>query len=127
MLEELDLSQTKINDEEAIYLTKFLSNNKSLPSLSLSSNSDITTAGWRRLSAVLESPQLVLENLDLSECDLNDESFTFLTNALANNRSMKSLSLRRNWKITIAGWRTLSSVLQNPHSALEKLDPRDVP
>ena len=128
MLEELNLFLTNLHYEEAIYLTNFLLSNKSLISLKFTSNGKITIVGWYRLAAVLKSLQSVLENIDLSECNIDDKSFTCLANAPANNSMLQSLSLRFNIKTTIAGWRTFSSsVLQNPYSSLEKLDIQRLP
>jgi Leucine-rich repeat (LRR) protein len=71
----------------------------------------------------LRSPTCVLENLDLYENQLNDEAMDSLIDALANNRSLRSLDLAENRRVTGAGWqRFVFTILGNPSSGLEKLD-----
>ena len=54
---------------------------------------------------------------------LDDDEVTSLINALASNRSLKSLDLFGNTGVAGATWQRLfSTVLTNPSSELEKLD-----
>ena len=64
----------------------------------------------------------MLQKLDLSDTDLSDEDVTYLANSLANNCVLRHLDLAVNSRVTEAGWRALSTVLQNHNSALEKVD-----
>mmetsp|Transcript_26263 Transcript_26263/g.56390 ORF Transcript_26263/g.56390 Transcript_26263/m.56390 type:complete len:298 (-) Transcript_26263:221-1114(-) len=103
-------------------LTNSLTNNSSLRTLNLSDNCDITTAaGWQAFSAVLQSHHSVLETLDLSYIDINDEALNSLTNALVGNNMLRELYLQGT-RITTTGWEAFSAVLRSRTSALEKLD-----
>eukprot|EP00579_Thalassiosira_antarctica_P030532 CAMPEP_0202030048 /NCGR_PEP_ID=MMETSP0905-20130828/64294_1 /ASSEMBLY_ACC=CAM_ASM_000554 /TAXON_ID=420261 /ORGANISM="Thalassiosira antarctica, Strain CCMP982" /LENGTH=476 /DNA_ID=CAMNT_0048593833 /DNA_START=1937 /DNA_END=3367 /DNA_ORIENTATION=+ len=86
------------------------------------SNLKITIAGWRTIFAFLQSPHSLLEILDLSMSGINDEVVNSLTNALVNNNKLRELDLSWNGHITATGCEAFSAVLQNPGSALEKLD-----
>ena len=56
---------------------------------------------------------------------LNDEMMTYLANSLSNNSVLRYLNLSNpqlNHRVTASGWTAFSAVLENPNSALEKLD-----
>eukprot|EP00579_Thalassiosira_antarctica_P013627 CAMPEP_0201938610 /NCGR_PEP_ID=MMETSP0903-20130614/41659_1 /ASSEMBLY_ACC=CAM_ASM_000552 /TAXON_ID=420261 /ORGANISM="Thalassiosira antarctica, Strain CCMP982" /LENGTH=652 /DNA_ID=CAMNT_0048479899 /DNA_START=124 /DNA_END=2079 /DNA_ORIENTATION=+ len=121
-LEELHLLNTGFSDDVPISLAHSLINNRSLRSLDLSANCDITKIGWTAFSFILLNPHTVLENLCLSSCGMNDETVSSIANALTNNCRLRELRLSSNNDVTAAGWEAFSTVLQNPNSALEKLD-----
>ena len=111
ILEELSLRFNGIDDEVVKSLTNALTNNSSLRCLVLSCNIAITMVGWEAFSAVLRNPIYMLENLDLSDNSINDETVNNLANAMVNNKKLRKLNLGCNPKITPTGWEALSTVL----------------
>lgn len=66
-------------------------------------------------------PSTVIENLNVSNSGINDESIGLLAKALLKNQSLKVLNLANN-KITIAGITTLFSLLQKCISNVEEVN-----
>ena len=123
-LERLMLAQNWINDAAAQSLFNALTSKTTLKTLNLGYIRGITITGWRVLFDFLRNQTCALENLDLSDNSPNDEAMNALTDALASNRSLKSLNLGGNYGITATWQRFFSTVLANPSSELEKLDLR---
>ena len=98
--------------------------NAHIKRLDLSYCRGITTAGWRALFELLQSPNCALEELSLYDNRFNAETVSFLANALVNNNRLRELDLRLNLNVSSNGWEALSVVLQSPNSALEKLNLR---
>ena len=122
-LERINLGGNTINDAAAQPLSDALASSTTLKTLNLSNIRGITITGWHVLFDFLRSQTCALEDLDLSSNELNDEVMVSLTDALASNRSLKSLNLNTNDGFTGAAWqRFFSTVLANPSSGLEKLD-----
>ena len=121
-LDGLDLWKNYIDIAVANLLANALANGTSLKALCLGTSYEITTEGWRAVFAALSSPRCVIKELDLNSNEFNDEVVTHLSNALSNNCVLKELDLHGNAEVTPSGWRAFSAVLQNPNSALEKLD-----
>ena len=123
--EKLSLEGNDINDAAAQSLSDALASNTTLKTLNLAAIRGITLTGWRVLFHFLRSQTCALENLNLRYNQFNDEVMVSLTDALASNRSLKSLNLSDNFEVTGATWqRFFSTVLTNPSSELEKLDLR---
>ena len=121
-LEKLKLGGNNINDAAAQSLSNALASNTTIKTLDLGFTRGITPTGWRVLFGAIHSPTCVLEDLYLGN-DLNDEVMSSLTDALASNRSLKSLNLYDNFGVTGVAWqRFFSATLANPSSGLEKLD-----
>ena len=126
VLEDLVLSDNRLGDGAMVFLTEALATNGSLKSLDLSCNNHVTGAAWHGFfSAVLANPNSGLENLDFGYCDINDDAIRTLTDALVINSKLKVLILNSN-DLIVEGWLGFSSVLESPHTALEKLDLRDI-
>jgi hypothetical protein len=66
----------------------------------------------------------MIESIDLSQNNCDDEKMESLTNALANNYRLKELQLCYNYDITPAGWQSLFQLLQRPSCGLESLNIR---
>ena len=121
-LEHLDLGFNSIDDATANVLSRELANNMQLKVLHLGQILGITTVGWQALFDALQSSKCMLQTLFLNSSNLNDDDVTYLSNSLANNCILKHLDLSVNSEVTASGWSAFAAGLQDPHSALEKLD-----
>ena len=121
-LEDLVLYGNSIDDAAANLLGKALDSLSRLKVLKLGSNYDITTEGWQAIFDTLQSPRCMLQELVLFENGFTDEVVTHLSHSLANNCVLRHLDPSVNSEVTSSGWREFSAVLQNPNSALEKVD-----
>ena len=126
LLERLDVSHCIIEDDVAIGIAGALHGNRMLKNLGIGSSSHMTIAGFRAFAALLQSPDCVLEILNLGHDQVNDEVVIMLTNALANNHTLKTLCLttaqsnERYWSVTrtmtSAGWDALLNLVCNVSS-----------
>lgn len=64
----------------------------------------------------------MLLKLNLSCNGFSNEDVTHLANSLTNNCRLIELDISINSEVTSSGWRAFAAVLQNPNSALEKVD-----
>lgn len=122
VLEELSISENKINDAAAVDLSNALGNQgivRSLKKLKLGDNLSIGATGWQALSNRFHSLNTTLVELDLSTNNVRDAEAIFITTALMNSPSLRSLNLRSNM-IRTEGWGTFSTLF--PTLQLEKLD-----
>lgn len=119
-LKELDLQRCKLNDATLKALAGALSANRSLMSLNISENR-FTVEGWEAFSVALQSPNLALNELNLSSTNLTSEAIIILQSSLANNRNLRSMKLS-SYPTTSAWWTTLATVVRSPNCILEKLD-----
>mmetsp|Transcript_38962 Transcript_38962/g.70190 ORF Transcript_38962/g.70190 Transcript_38962/m.70190 type:complete len:580 (+) Transcript_38962:354-2093(+) len=122
ILEGLGLERNRFSYNAIRHLSNFLTNSRTLRSLDLSSNYDITITGWDAVFAVLQNHDSVLTKLDLGYNRIHDEIVNSLVCALTGNNKLKELELDSNRDITVTGWEAFSSVLRNPLSALEKIN-----
>ena len=122
ILEEINLWGNSIGDASANLLANAMTTGtQQLKCLNLCSINDVTTVGWQALFDSLKKTTCMLEELLLRDNDFLDEEVTYLSDALAHNRILRSLDLRDNNEVTAAGWRAFLAVLENPNSALEKV------
>ena len=122
-LEELDLAQNSIDDDVAILLANALANSTNFKVLDLTEViGDITIEGWRALFGALQSPRCMLQELNVGSNGLDDGVVSYLANSLSGNGVLRNLDLSFSGNVSPSGWREFSAVLQNPNSALEKLD-----
>ena len=116
------------NDEEnfesgqVVYIITALSMHPQLEELRLSDvnfgrNESIA------LSTLLRCTATKLRTIDLNGSDIDDEGIECIVNALANINTLRELDLGyNNQRITIKGWKAVSTLLEMPGSNLEKLD-----
>ena len=116
------------NDEEnfengqVVYIITALSMHPQLEELRLSDvnfgrNESIA------LSTLLRCTATQLRTIDLNGSDIDDEGIECIVNALANINTLGELDLGyNNQRITIKGWKAVSTLLEIPGSNLEKLD-----
>ena len=93
LLGELNLSSNQIVDDVISTLTNALVVNKTLTNLDLGSNSSITLAGWQHFSNCLKNTNSVLTNLNIENCNIDDEKAAVIFLILSANSSLRSLSL----------------------------------
>ena len=111
----LHLNHTKIDNDGITYLSDALVNNKTLNSLSISSNNSITLAGWRHFLKCLETPISALEELDIRDCGIKDEWAILIAQVLAKNTSLKILDMSDN-ELTTTGLVRFCGILLNHDS-----------
>ena len=121
-LEELFLWENSIADAAAIWLANALANGTHLKALNLERIDSITSDGWQSIFNALSSPHCMLLKLNLSCNGFSNEDVTHLANSLTNNCRLIELDISINSEVTSSGWRAFAAVLQNPNSALEKVD-----
>ena len=115
-LEHLYLSRNDIGDEGIEALVPALTNCNHLKELYLIGNPSITTKGWQSLATMLEAPNSNLQELYISQNNIDDEAAATFANALANNQTLHTLHLDHNPSITAVGWQALSKILCNTSS-----------
>ncbi|XP_073700344.1 NLR family CARD domain-containing protein 3-like [Garra rufa] len=116
-----DLSNCHITQEGcAALISALISNPSHLKELNLSYNKP-GDSGVKLLSSLLEDPQCKLEKLQLWDCSIGEEGCAALISALRSNPShLRELNLNDN-KPGDSGLKLLSSLLEDPHCKLEKL------
>jgi len=121
---ELNLGSNSIDDQGIQLLVPLVSRMISLKRLGLNCNQRATPTGWRALSAFLQSPNFVLEELELASNKINDDTMVTFANALTHNETLKFLDLfechdeNGDDLITNRGWEAVSSLLCNKTSIM---------
>lgn len=121
-LEQIDFSETKLNDSALASLAKALMDNSTVTKLSLRQNR-ITNEGIKALAEVLKSKKSALAVLDLSNDEnphgehraantISQEGVVYLANALTANQTLFKLLLDRN-PIPAGALITLAKALQS--------------
>ncbi|KAL9178491.1 hypothetical protein ACHAXT_001829 [Thalassiosira profunda] len=116
-MRRLTLSNNVIGDSGLEALVDALAHCGALRHLDLSRSPSIAVRGWRAVAALLEDPNSTLQQLNLRENGINDESATIIANALAPNSRLEQLYLDSNPNITSKGWVAFSTVLCDATSA----------
>ena len=75
----------------------------------------------KAIGNVLTHPMSKFKYIDLSSCNLDDENFGILCNALMGKNTLKRINIMYNKSITSIGWQSLSTVLKHPNCKLAKL------
>ena len=80
-------------------------------------------AVWNVISQVFSRPMSSIEALNLESSVFGNDDLTHLSDALANNKTLKELNISGNGgEITLAGWRHLFRCLENDNFSLQVLD-----
>ena len=123
---KLRLGANDFDDYSITVLSNALMYNNTLILLNFAGESNeptrITSAGWRAFFAIFACPSCSIEDLFLHHFPLGNEFVTHLGNALAVNQTLKYLHIGLSISFTIVGWKSLTSSLKNPNSALEELN-----
>ncbi|KAI2645234.1 Ribonuclease inhibitor [Labeo rohita] len=105
----------------AVLISALRSNPSHLRELNLSCN-EPGDSGVKLLSALLEDPHCKLEKLQLYNCSIEKKGCAALISALRSNPShLRELDLSWN-KPGDSGVNLISTLLEDPHCKLEKLD-----
>lgn len=91
-VKELDLGQANISDGGMTEISKFLERNKTLVSLNLNGNSEISPAGWERLGEALKK-NTTLETLSIDYTNIGDKGIENLSKGLKENKGLHGLEL----------------------------------
>jgi hypothetical protein len=91
VLEQLDLSDNRIDDNVLATLANALANNTMLKEMKLCNLQYVTITGWQTFTTVLRSNTLALEKLDLSGNAMPNRLLSFVAEALANNNTLIEL------------------------------------
>jgi hypothetical protein len=118
MIHTLNLSNNHISDTALPFLVSACKTIKDLNLNSVKWNNALLQA----MLQFLQSPSCLLESINLTANNFDDEKIESLTNALANNCRLRKLVLRCSTKVTPAGWHTLFQLLQRPSCGLDSLD-----
>jgi hypothetical protein len=151
-LKVLGLLSSDVDDEGLQSLVTGMRNCRDLVELSLPGNQNISVAGLRTLTAFFQSENCRLERLDLGSVNIGNEGAITLASGLmdyksltyldlssnnigdeglqslvsglttAANASLETLNLSGNSRISIAGIRSLSTLIQSERSCLKELD-----
>ena len=103
-LKKFNIAHCKFTDIKDITLA--LTNHLQLTEIDYSKNR-VDLRGINAFATLLGSQQCMVNDLSLWKCSLNDETAPLLADALANNRSLKRMSLAENPDISITGWRSI--------------------
>ena len=122
----LEMVRCSINDENAALLVNALKENDTLRELFFfgyefdphDRDTQLYAAGWRSLFSLVTSHSL--EKLSITEADIYNDDVIELAEKLANNSTLKELSLGGKRNLTRVGWRAIFTSLQTT-SALESL------
>jgi Ran GTPase-activating protein (RanGAP) involved in mRNA processing and transport len=121
MINTLNLSHNHICDTALPFLVSALSYKNTIKALILISM-DNKNAILQAMLQFLQSPSCMLESINLTANNFDNEKIESLTNALVNNCRLKELKLRGSKKVTPTGWHNLFQLLQRPSCGLESLD-----
>lgn len=122
-LESLDFEGNSFESRGLQELARSLSSIITLKALDLSRNTAVHGSGWRVLFTELQGCPC-LEKLALQETSISDSDMPAMTEFLSGNNTLKTLDLAYSEIVSALGLSYLPAVLQNPDSALEKLDLR---
>ena len=127
---KLNFGRNIINDEGMQLLVRLVSSmSSSLKELFLRENHSVTPAGWQALTGYLQSPNLVLKELELAENCIDDDTLVSFASALEHNKTLKSLALyacgtyddddEYTSLITEIGWEAVSTLLCDKTSIMD--------
>ena len=120
-IKEICINQIRINDQFSWDLIDGLHyGHPSIRRLQIN-HVDSRDIGLEQLRKALSHPQSKLTGLRLSSNGLEDGGLGVVCDALLGS-TLKSLCLNGNYKITLSGWRALSTIIKHPNCKLVKLD-----
>ena len=118
-LRRVELVSCAIGGTESVELIASLNQHCNLVQLCLGGNQ----IGLNRCVELVKLLQTSsrLKELNLDNSGIDDECIDVMISPLANNKSLRKLSLSQNEDITADGWQTFSALLKDPNSLLEAL------
>lgn len=118
ILEEINLSENRIDDEVAVLLANSFAAMPTLKSLNLCGLHYVTANGWRSVLAALGNAHSSLEELKLPINSIDDEGAVSFANALVNNSSLKTIDLDANQLISDIAWQAFSQLVCHKSSVM---------
>ena len=110
-LQHLDLSRIELDDEGIDILVPALKNSSNLHKLYMHDNDPVTSRGWQHLASILASPNSNLITVGMASNNVDDKALAAFASSLVNNRTLRTLNLNRNGRITDEGWNAFSKLL----------------
>lgn len=124
-LEALRIAETSLGNTGALVIAQALVDNTKLRVLDLHYNEEISFDAWRSFFMILQnssSSSCVLEEINLSENNIDDEVAVAIANAFANVGTLNSLQLDDNKSIGTTGWRAISDLLERRNDTVAELN-----
>ena len=106
-LERIEAKLNHVGDAGAISLGDSFATNRNMKCLNLHCSQCITHVGWQGFSEGLGSLNCSLLELNISECDINDEGALAVALALGENNSLVTLNMSENRNISSQGGLTV--------------------
>ena len=111
MTNKLDLSENILQlNKNWGHLMNGLSQLHLLENLDLSKNK-LGRSGCEALATLLEKENSVLKCLSLVKTRMDDEGITIIVYALRNNKTLETLNLSKNKRITESGWKCILDLI----------------
>jgi len=124
-LEQIDLRYSSINEEGLLILADALTvtttSSKSIKMIDLGFNLHITVSSWKSFFSKLGSNTFALEELYLQGNNITDEAMEDLCNALAQNETLKNISIGNLFTITEKGWEHVRHLLCNKSNGIDTI------
>ncbi|XP_052764022.1 glutamate-rich protein 3-like isoform X3 [Mya arenaria] len=116
-IKQMDLGDCKIGDAGIAEISRFLESNKTLTSLNLNGNKEISPSGWERLGQAFKK-NTTLKNLSLDHTDIGDAGIESLAKGLRVNIGLRSLELEHN-ALTEKGGQILRDLVRENTSIID--------
>ena len=121
-LERIEAKLNHVGDAGAISLGDSFATNRNMKCLNLHCSQCITQVGWQGFSEGLGSLNCSLLELNISECDINDEGALAVALALGENNSLVTLNMSENRNVSLSGWIDCFHILRQYEIRLHQLD-----
>lgn len=119
-LECIRMTNSNIAEEDIVTIITALSLHPQLQELDLHGNV-LRENGCVAMSTLLRCSVSQLEMLNISNTGLVDEEIEVLVSALTKWNSLKALYIGHNPLVTVRGWESLATILEDPNSNLKTL------
>jgi len=114
------MTNSNIAEEDIVTIITALSLHPQLQELDLHGNV-LRENGCVAMSTLLRCSVSQLEMLNISNTGLVDEEIEVLVSALTKCNSLKALYIGHNPLVTVRGWESLATILEDPNSNLKTL------
>jgi len=104
---------TNISDDGVISFGNALAVNKTIISLDLRDSKTITLAGWRGIASCLRSRISTLEELNLRNCNIDEQSASEIVAALVGNKVLQRLDMLEDFENEMSEYEGFMSAIQD--------------
>jgi len=98
-----------------------VNNSLKLKSIDISSSELVSSEGWQGFSRCLTAPNYMLEKLDISMCNIDDQGALAIVSALIHLTNFEALNMSSNRLVTAAGWMSCFRLLLDSEFSLKEL------